>query len=166
VVKRYARDRWTLLQCVTRFGITETHVRKILAAHDVEIRVTRAAVLVDESRVLRMYDNACALHVIASSLSTSDERVKAVLAKHGREIGRAPHPHLFNEPEEPGPNDLLRPSQAAQILGESERFLYRLSVQGEIRVADRAETGMRWYLRRDVEEFKKRLAQSDEEYRF
>jgi excisionase family DNA binding protein len=166
LITRYVRDKWTLAKCAKAFDTTQGHVRDILTAHDIEIRAFPRSADLDEQQVLRMYDQYDAVQPIASVLNTDPARVREILDRHGVEIGAGSKPHLlWDEPSDPSPSDLLRPAQAAQVLGESKDFLYRATINGQIRAADRTEGGMRLYRRREVEELKRRLTRNEgEEY--
>jgi hypothetical protein len=165
LVKRYVRDKWNLGQCANRFSTTESHVREILAAHDVAIRASPRMADLDEDAVLRMYDRDPNTHLIATALGTDHARIKAIVEKHSAEIaGTGSKPRLWYEPEIPSPSDLLHPAQAAQVLGRAKDFLYQATLNGQIKEASRTEGGMRLYRRDAVEDLRDRLT-NDEEYR-
>jgi hypothetical protein len=166
LITRYVRDHWTLGRCAESFGTTEGHVKSILVEHDVEINVFPKTAILDEQRVLRMY-GPLSIQSIALTLGTNPGRIVEILERHDVKIGEGSKPHLmWNDLDDPSPSDLLHPTQAAQILGKSKDFLWWASVRGQIRAARKAEDGMRWYRRSDVEKFRDRLTQNEgEEYR-
>jgi hypothetical protein len=174
LVRRYTRDGWPVAACARRFSISAGHARAILARNGVAIRRPGRAGLPDEDAVVRAYRKHRSVKYVAKVLHTSEENVLAILDKHGEPHGiHTPPPNIgtgqrpilarFRQvpPVEPSPADLLRPSQAANMLGVDVGFLKAAATAGRIHETY-SPGGQRRYTRRDVADFGRRLHPSPE----
>ena len=142
LVRRYTEHQWSVPQCTKAFQISSHRVRSILRSHDVELRGQKREL--DHDAVLRTYAQFRNYTAVAQLLGTSADRIKEILDekgiphdspgkvaaydnKSGRKASRRRRLSA-----EPGPADLLSPSEAARISGESTRQLLALTRQGQL----------------------------------
>ena len=134
LIKRYTLAGMSISGCARQFRVSPERVKRILAAHGVEVR--RPAVPPDEPAVVAAYQRHQSVSYVASALGIDDKKVREILSAHGVETARPPRPLLSMEYADPAserPDHRDRGGAAAgQIVG-----LHRQSGSGR---ADRRRT--------------------------
>jgi len=143
LVRRYVVNKWSVPQCGKAFQISNDRVRAIVRSHGVELRGRKKEL--DPDEVLRAYAQFGNYSTVARLLGTDAARIKEILDdkgvqhrcpgqvaaydnKSGRKAARR-----RRQSAEPSPADLLTPTVAARISGESTRQLRALSNLGQLR---------------------------------
>jgi hypothetical protein len=155
LIKRYTRAGMSIAGCARQFRISPERVKRILAAHGVDVR--RPAVLPDQAAVVAAYQRHQSVSYVASALGTDDKKVREILSAHGAETARPPRPLLSMEYANPAPADRITGAQAARLLGTSRAFIDKAAAAGQIG-EERDDDGRRRFIRGDIEALRQRLS--------
>lgn len=136
VVKRYEYLQ-SVSKCAQEFGVSWNTIRAVLRRNGVEVRKpTRSSTIeIDENAVVRSYERLGSLHKAAAAQGMSAELVKEIISRNGVPLHTRPTPIVIGASErynisqrrrrqrEPSPADLLRPGEAAAIIGSTAQKL-------------------------------------------
>lgn len=143
LIRRYAQDKWSVSQCAKAFGISVKRARDILRSYGVELRGRKSEL--DPEAVLRAYAKLGNYNAVGRLLGADPSRVVRILDENDvQHDSPAEVPDFGNRSAanaarrrrlaaEPGPGDLLSPSEATLISGKSTGQLLALSRHGQLR---------------------------------
>ncbi|SRR6266851_9890106 len=168
VARKYVHLSWPVGRCAREYHVSPARIRAILAARGVELRP--AAAPLDPDAVLAAFARHGSVRYVASALGADEHRVRALLDQQGvprsgpltvADLSAATrvaagHARRQRPVADLSPVDLLWPYQAARMLDVSPDFLKAATAAGQIPQAS-SRGGQRRYLRRDIEEFARRL---------
>jgi hypothetical protein len=168
VARKYVHLKWPVGRCAREYHVSPDRIRAILTSRGVELRP--AAAPLDPDAVLAAFARHGSVRYVANALGADEHRVRALLDQQGVPRSgpvqvpdfsaaarvRAGHARRQRPVADPSPVDLLWPYQAARMLDVSPDFLKAATAAGQIRQAS-SRGGQRRYLRRDVEDFGRRL---------
>ena len=154
LIKRYTLAGMSISGCARQFRVSPERVKRILAAHGVEVR--RPAVPPDEAAVVAAYQRHQSVSYVASALGIDDKKVREILSAHGVETARPPRPLLSMEYADPAPKDRITGTEAARLLGRSWAFIDKAAAAGQIG-EERDDDGRRRFIRGDIEALRQRL---------
>jgi hypothetical protein len=154
LIKRYTLAGVSIAGCARQFRVSPERVKRILAAHGVEVR--GPAVPPDQAAVVAAYQRHQSVSYVASALGIHDKKVREILSAHGVKTPRPPRPLLSMEYADPAPADRITGAQAARLLGTSWAFIDRAAAAGQIG-EERDDDGRRRFIRGDIEALRQRL---------
>jgi hypothetical protein len=111
LIKRYTLAGVSIAGCARQFRVSPERVKRILAAHGVEVR--GPAVPPDQAAVVAAYQRHQSVSYVASALGIHDKKVREILSAHGVKTPRPPRPLLSMEYADPAPADRGTGSAAA-----------------------------------------------------